>query len=163
MMTALCDSADRPRLRVGRVVKTTLPTMAMIVVLVAGLAKAVDTGEFALALSRWTVVPGGLATPIALAVIAAEVALAGAWLLGIRRGAAALGALLLIAAFSAVMLAEYAVADAPDCHCFGRLLRHRAQQDALRDTLLRNGVLCVMLAVGWRGRASPRQRNGGGS
>ncbi|GMV72225.1 MAG: hypothetical protein AMXMBFR77_20630 [Phycisphaerales bacterium] len=150
-MTALGDSADRPRLRVRRMAMTVLPTLAMIVVLLAGLAKAMDAGEFAQALARWTVVPSALATPISLGVIAAEVALAGAWLLGIRRRIVARGALALIVVFSAAMLVEYAVAEAPDCHCFGRLLRHQARQDALRDTLIRNGVLCVMLAFRWRG------------
>ncbi len=155
-MTELYDSTDRSRLRVGRVAKTVLPTLAMIVVMVAGLAKAMDVGEFAQALARWTVVPGALATPIALGVIAGEVALAGAWLLGIRTRAAARGALALIVVFSAAMLVEHAVAEAPDCHCFGPLLRHQARQDALRDTLIRNGVLCVMLVFGCGGNTTRR-------
>jgi len=66
-------------------------------------------------------VPGRLAPPAALLLPVAEIAVAVALLPPVTGWFGAIGALLLLGAFSAAIAMSIARGKAPDCHCFGQI------------------------------------------
>ena len=98
----------------------TLRLLIGLVVLGAGIGKAVDVPGFVRVIETYRLVPGGGLLPVALVVIAAELVL-GTWLLsGWRLVPAALGSVamhLFWAALLALTLARGL--DLPNCGCFG--------------------------------------------
>lgn len=106
---------------------------------VAGFAKLRDlagTREAARAFGA----PAALASGIALLLPLVEIAVAGALLVPATRGAGAAAALGLLVLFSAVIAANLARGNEPQCHCFGQL--HSTPIGW--KTLGRNGVLGVV-------------------
>jgi thiol-disulfide isomerase/thioredoxin len=112
------------------------------VFLVAGVAKLLDReGSRKAALSFGVRRP--LAGVVAIALPLAEIAIAVLLLPAATRWWAAVGALALLLAFSAVIARAMARGEAPECHCFGQL--HSAP--AGWRTLARNLVLAGMAAL----------------
>ena len=99
--------------------------------------------------------------PLALLLPAAELAVAVALLFATTRGAGAVGALGLLAVFSAAIGVSLARGRTPDCHCFGQL----QSAPASWKTLVRNALLAVLAVValvehgpgafGWIGNLAP--------
>ncbi|HUO72273.1 MAG TPA: MauE/DoxX family redox-associated membrane protein [Solirubrobacteraceae bacterium] len=112
------------------------------VLVVAGVAKLRDRASFSDVLAGLGV--GGAVVP-ALAVLLplAEVVVAAGLLVSPTSTAGALGALVLLLVFSAVVLVQLARGPAADCGCFGS--DHSAPLGAM--TLLRNGVLIGFAAA----------------
>ncbi|MEQ4722119.1 MauE/DoxX family redox-associated membrane protein [Nonomuraea sp. B19D2] len=106
--------------------------------LVAALGKLRDVRGFARSVAGYRVLPGGLAGPAAVAVLAAELAAAGLLLApgGQRWGAVVAAALL--AAFLAAMASVLRRGMAVDCGCFG------GRDLVGAGTLLRTGLLLVL-------------------
>ena len=104
--------------------------------------------------------PRALVAPVALALPAAELAVAVLLLFGVTRVAGAAGALGLLAIFSVAIIANLARGRTPDCHCFGRL--HSAP--AGWGTVARNAVLAAcataLLAAGSSALRARRVRLG---
>lgn len=87
--------------------------------------------------------PSWLVGPLALLVPTAELAVAIALLFATTRFAGAVGALALLAVFSATIGVSLARGRAPDCHCFGQL----HSTPASWRTLVRNALLAGLAAV----------------
>jgi uncharacterized membrane protein YphA (DoxX/SURF4 family)/thiol-disulfide isomerase/thioredoxin len=105
---------------------------------VAGLAKLFDRRGLREALREF-----GLPAPVAVVLPAVEIGVAVALLLPRTGWWAAVAAMLLLLAFTAVVARSLARGRAPDCNCFGRL----SSGPVGRDTLVRNGVLAAVAAV----------------
>ena len=86
--------------------------------------------------------PARLAGPLALALVLAELAVAGLLIPGSTAVIGAAGALALLLLFVVAIATSLAQGRAPDCHCFGSL--HSAP--AGPATLIRNGVLAAVAA-----------------
>jgi methylamine dehydrogenase accessory protein MauD len=120
------------------------------VLAVAGVAKLADRRGSREAAAAFGV-SAGLAGPVALLLPFAELAAAAALLPAASAPWGALGALALLAAFSAAIARAIARAEEHDCHCFGRLHAGSAGRGALaRNVGL--GLLAGFVAVaGWSG------------
>jgi peroxiredoxin/uncharacterized membrane protein YphA (DoxX/SURF4 family) len=84
-------------------------------------------------------VPAALATPFAIVLPLAELAVAGALIPGASAWWGALGALALLLLFVAAIAANLARGRKPDCRCFGQL----SSSPVGWTTLLRDGVLAA--------------------
>ncbi|MGH2856125.1 MAG: TlpA family protein disulfide reductase [Solirubrobacteraceae bacterium] len=94
--------------------------------------------------------PARAARPIALALIAAELAVALGLIVSAAAWWAAIGAALLLVALSLAVARSLRRGERPDCHCFGQL--HSARIGV--PTLARNLLLCaIALAAVMHGRA----------
>jgi peroxiredoxin len=91
--------------------------------------------------------PERLARPLGCLVVGAELAVAVALLWGRARVAGALGAVVLVSVFSAVVVVTVATGRRAECHCFGRLSAGRVGWPSVaRNALL--GALAGYVAVG---------------
>jgi hypothetical protein len=106
---------------------------------VAGLAKLTDRFGTREAVREFGG-PTFLVPALALVLPLAELAVAGALVIPTTRFVGAVGALGLLAMFSAAIAASLARGKAPHCHCFGQL--HSAP--ASWRTLVRNGLLSLI-------------------
>ena len=122
---------------------------AMLVILIAGIAKGVDLSAFASSLSGWSIIPRWAAVPLGAVVVICELSSAGAWFFNLRRrlaaGVALALALALVFIFTGAVLLESTLAEAPNCHCFGEWLRFEIRQDTPQNLLIRNAILTVLL------------------
>jgi methylamine dehydrogenase accessory protein MauD len=117
------------------------------VFLVAAIAKLRDRRGSREALLAFGL-PRPLAGPVALATALAELAVAILLVPTSTAVAGALGALVLLAAFSAMIAGALARGSAPDCGCFGSLTESRVSGWTLfRNTLL-GGLAVVALVAG---------------
>ena len=109
---------------------------------VAGIAKLRDRAGTRRAVVAFGV-PGSLAAPLALALPVAELVVAVLVLPASTQVVGAVGALLLLAVFSAAIALNLARGKSPDCHCFGQL--HSAP--ATWRTVGRNVLLAALGVV----------------
>lgn len=105
---------------------------------VAAVGKLADRSGTRAALKSFGL-PGRAAAPIAIALPLAELAVATALLVPATAVAGAIGALGLLAVFSAAIAVNLARGRRPDCHCFGQV--HSKPIGA--GTLLRNAGLAI--------------------
>ena len=105
----------------------------------AGAAKLADRNDARRTL-RGFGVPGWLAAPLAPLVALAELATAAALVASPTIAAGALGAVVLLGAFSTAIAIALARGRQVDCGCFGRLYSAMVS----RRTLARNGVLLAV-------------------
>jgi len=118
---------------------------------VAGVAKLADPAGSRRAVGEFGV-PRALAGPLGTALPVMELAVAVALLPAVSAWWAAIGALVLLAAFIATIAVNLARGRQPDCHCFGQL--HSAPAGG--STLARNGVLAALAGfIVWRGASDP--------
>jgi peroxiredoxin len=119
------------------------------VFLIAGVAKLADRAGSRQAVVGFGV-PERLASAVGAGLPATELVVGVALILSVSARFAALGALLLLAAFVGGIVVALRRGTGADCHCFGQL--HSAPVSW--RTLGRNGVLAVVAAfvviVGWR-------------
>ena len=87
--------------------------------------------------------PERLATPVAILLPLAELAVAGLLLPATTAVYGAVGALVLLALFSLAIAVNLARGRTPDCHCFGQL----HSEPASWKTLVRNGVLATVAVL----------------
>ncbi|MCL4220259.1 MAG: hypothetical protein KJZ65_02700 [Phycisphaerales bacterium] len=125
-----------------------LPSIAMLALGVAGLAKSPDLQSFAASLQGWKIVPPGWEIGLAPAIVAAEVTVAVLWFLWIGSRGLLVAALLLLLLVTGAFGAEAIIARSPDCHCYGILLRHENHQSSLRTLMTRNILLMAFLSAG---------------
>ena len=115
---------------------------------VAGIAKLADReGARKAALDFGA--PPALAGPLAIALPIAELAVAGLLLFPSTAGWGALGALALLAVFSAAIGLALARGRAPDCHCFGQLHSEPAGWKALIRNALLVGLAAFVAIASW--------------
>jgi peroxiredoxin/uncharacterized membrane protein YphA (DoxX/SURF4 family) len=115
---------------------------AAVVLLAAGLPKLFDRQglrEAAEALG----VPAALAVAAGVVLAPLEVVLALGLIVGVTAWWAALGALVLFVAFTAMLVANLARGRRPACHCFGQA----SAEPISWWSVVRNGVVLVALAV----------------
>src|SRR5918997_4543842 len=118
-----------------------------LVFVVAGLAKLADRQGSRQAAVDFGV-PGALATPLAVLLPLAELAVATTLIPTTTAWWGAVGALSLLLLFGVGIGANLARGRKPDCHCFGQL----HSTPAGWSTLARNGVLAVVAGlVVWQG------------
>ncbi len=113
----------------------------------AGLAKLFDREGSKEALSDFGL-PARLVGPAAIAIPLAELAVAGTLIPQSSARVGALGALVMLTAFTAAIAVNLARGRTPDCHCFGQF--HSTPIGI--PTLLRNGVLSAgTVLIIWQG------------
>ena len=117
------------------------------VFLAAGLGKLADRAGTRKAAGEFGA-PAWLTAPLALALPVAELVAGVALLFATTRAAGAVGALILLAVFTAAVGISLARGRRPDCHCFGQL--HSAP--AGWKTLVRNVLLAGLGVVALSGR-----------
>lgn len=122
--------------------------LAFGVLLVSGVAKAIDVEAFRTTLIAWQVLPTWSWSALAIAVPTAEIGLAGLWFARIHPRSAALVAFGMVGAFSAVYTIESVTSKPPDCGCFGLLARHFERLDEAKSLAVRNGIMVAFLLCG---------------
>lgn len=114
--------------------------------IVSGSAKARDLGVTATAAASLGV-PASLARPVARLLPVVELALAAALLVGLLvsalRRIAAIGAVLLLGAFTVAMARTLRRGQAPMCRCFGAL----GERPISTETIVRNLALAALALV----------------
>lgn len=117
------------------------------VFLVAGVTKLLDRSEFCQALREFGV-PSGIAPPVAALVPVGELAVAAALLPTGSARQAAVGAIGLLALFTATMAFSLVRGRRPRCRCFGKV----SSSEVRWRSLARNGVLGLVAGfVAWSG------------
>jgi hypothetical protein len=144
----------------GGTIGRRLIDIVMLVVLLAGGAKALDLPAFHASIRAWEMVPPWARLPLTVTIPSVEITIALAWFTGIRRrgvlGAVAPLFLLVTAAFTMQLLA-YGQAE---CNCFGKLLARRRTSEWAWTTVVRNSVMLAALGAGaWLSRNSHPQRS----
>lgn len=118
------------------------------VFLTAGIAKLRDPAGTRTAVVDFGA-PRWAAAPLAVALPAAELAIAALLLFATTATWGAIDAIVLLVIFTAAVSIALARGRAPDCHCFGQI----GAKPASGRTLVRNGVLIAMAGVvavaGW--------------
>jgi uncharacterized membrane protein YphA (DoxX/SURF4 family) len=107
-----------------------------LVFIAAGLLKALDPAEFAHQMATYEIVPPGLLTIAATALIAFEITLGAALLIGFRTRVSALTAAGLLVLFIALEGYNLAVGREESCGCFGSYVQRTPTQVILEDLLL---------------------------
>jgi peroxiredoxin/uncharacterized membrane protein YphA (DoxX/SURF4 family) len=108
----------------------------------SGLAKLADRAGFRTALAGFAL-PAGLAGAAAVVLPIAEVAVAAALVPAVSAWWAAAGALVLLLAFTLVLVVTLVRGRRPDCHCFGTF----SARPISWLTVVRNGILVAAAAV----------------
>lgn len=134
--------------------------LVMLVLLVAGVSKALDITTFAEALRTWSLFPKW--TPLLLAPIvpALEIGTALAWLLGLWRRPSLVLAICTLSVFTLVYAVHLALGEAPNCGCLGLIEAFKRFENEAAFILTRNVVLLALLIWGSRigaARASENQ------
>lgn len=132
----------------GRWIGKACVFVVMCVLLLAGLAKAYDCSDFAQSLSTWSLLPAWSHGVIAVGMPMLEIAVAGLWLAQVRRSAAQWAAGLLLLLFGGLLVTELLLGRPPECHCFGVLMKYKAGRASAEASLIRDGILLVLLLLG---------------
>jgi uncharacterized membrane protein YphA (DoxX/SURF4 family) len=122
--------------------------IVMVVLVVAGLAKTIGIDDFATHVARWHVLAPGMAYPLAIAVISAELACGLGWLLRLAPRTSLAGAVAFIAAATLVFWLISRSGAPPHCGCFGVLERYYEGLNAATSVVRRNGIMLAALVVG---------------
>lgn len=149
-----------------------------LLLLIAGLSKIIDADSFAASLDSWTLIPAPIRGVLPAAVPLIELGIGAAWLLGVWRWTALLGAVALLACFTAMYTLHLVLVGPPECRCLGLIAAYEASRDSATMLLTRNGALLgILLASALcrpggqpedrpampRGRPSLRSAAGGGA
>lgn len=127
-----------------------------LLLLLAGALKAVDAGDFQEALTTWEFVPSAAQVPVAILIPAFEMALGGAWLLGIHRKLATVAGASFLLSLTSLYAAHLAWSEPPSCGCFALVDRYWSGRGEAWFVLIRNGAL-----LGFIGAGVLLQRSGG--
>lgn len=122
-----------------------LASVAMLVLFVAALAKAVDIPAFVDTLSTWQFLPAGFRSHVGLMTPMAEATVALLWFLGLARLAACVAAIGLLIVFTGLYVAHAAFGQTPECRCLGALLAFDASVHAAWFVVGRNVALIAAL------------------
>lgn len=141
------SSLASDRKGVMEVVLSFAQLLLTVVFAVAGFAKLLDRGAFEEATAAFGV-PRKLASTVSFAVPLLELAVAAALVAAPTARTGAVGALVLLALFSAAVTRVLRLGSTPDCNCFGGI----TQTEIGRGTLLRNlslaGVAAFVIVAG---------------
>lgn len=118
-----------------------------IIILVAGISKLSDLPMFAHAVATWALIPDRLEPAITTLVPVIEVALAGCWLVGLRRPLAHVGMLALTVVFTAAYVVQWTLSEPPKCGCFGKLTWHAHVLEHAPFVVARNALIILALAM----------------
>lgn len=136
---------SRRRLRLAG---AAVASVAMLVLLVAGLSKLADVPEFIRSLGTWTLIPGWGRVVIGFSVPLVELGLGLGWfVLAPQRRRLAVAAILMLLVFSGMYGAHLALGVRPDCGCLGKILAFKEDMNTAQIVLLRNALLAGSL--GW--------------
>jgi len=125
-----------------------LPRIGLgLVLLIAGLLKGADPAEFARQITTYGLVSGSLAGAGAHVLIAVEIGLGIALLVGFRGRLSAAAGSLLMGVFMVITAYAWSKGRAEGCGCFGSLASRTPGEVLLEDTLfLTLGILAFLLA-----------------
>ena len=113
---------------------------------ISGCLKMLDVRLFINDLSNFDIIPLLLVVPVAIVIIAGEILLGLALLVGYRTRFASMILAGLTAIFVFVVFVCYVRGVAPECGCFGPVLRERVEAGVLvRDLILMTGCLWLSL------------------
>lgn len=121
--------------------------VAVGVVGLAGLLKAVDVVGFSQLLTHWTIIPRSCVSVLAITIPMLEVGLATAWFAGLGRRVAVAGIIGVLVAFSIGAVWQYVGHKPVPCGCFGSSLADEASMGNLFVVLARNGAICAALVA----------------
>jgi len=125
--------------------RTWLGGIAIGVVLVAGVLKAVDVAAFAEVLSNWKWLGSAGAGALVVLVPAVEIGLGMAWFFGLARRTISVVTVFLLLVFSSAYLFQLITSGAPQCGCLGLLDRYIAARYQEELVFARNGLLILMI------------------
>lgn len=118
-----------------------------VVLFVAGISKLWDRRAFVEAVQSFQVLPPNLSRLLALRLPWLEIAVAAALALGLWTRPAAATAVVLLIAFSSVIMVNLARGNAVECNCFGPLYRGRISGwSLLRNAVLLAGAIWILRA-----------------
>lgn len=133
-----------------------LTAIGMAVLVLSGIMKLLDLGQFSEAIKTWSIIPTALAPIVVIVVPTAELLLGGAWLLGFRRTGAAVGALILVALFALGISVQLLTGKPPNCGCMGLIEKYHESQRAGWWHLGWNAALATCFVPGvWPTRVRP--------
>lgn len=125
-----------------------LAWLPVLVIGMAGVAKLLDLPAFGQAVRTWVLIPKSLQSVISVAIPIYEVAVAGLWMIGVRRRAVEWG---IVAFLFLVTIAYvwhwYAAPQPPACGCFGAGKVSDGRGGELAWVLIRNTLLISMLML----------------
>lgn len=126
------------------------------VFLYSGISKSLDLVYFAGIVNAFGILPGELAYPAAVGIVAAELIL-GTGLMGDVKGCLA-GVLFMLLSFMAVVGYALAMGYDVDCGCFGPSDPEAAAFSSLRTALIRDGIMvaAVVYLYAWRYKTGVR-------
>jgi uncharacterized membrane protein YphA (DoxX/SURF4 family) len=130
--------------------------VVMLVLLIAGVMKALDVAAFASDMRTWTLLPRWAPFLAAPFVPALEIGMALCWFLGIGRRVAAIGAGATLLLFTSIYAVHLLAGEEPRCGCLGLIEAFRNSTIQAVMVLSRNGILLALLAWGiversWQG------------
>ena len=131
-----------------------LPAIALgLVFLAAGILKAVDPDEFARQIATYGIIPGGAARVSAYLLIAVEIALGAALVVGYRTRMAALLTSALLVVFMGATAYAWSQGRTEGCGCFGSFASRGPGDVLIEDTLfLALGALALLFSPSRSGR-----------
>lgn len=135
-----------------------LPAATVCIVLMSGVMKFYDLGEFHSGLQSWNTLPVWAAGVATFAVPVAEVGCGLWWVLGVRRRLASTALFALLSMFTLAYSWQAWAAAPPDCACFGKIrafenLTHYVRGIVPRNLLLQ-GLLLPAILLPVRSRSS---------
>jgi uncharacterized membrane protein YphA (DoxX/SURF4 family) len=131
-----------------------LPALALgLVLLVAGLSKALDPAEFAHQIETYGIFSGRAAVILAYFLIPVEIALGSALILRYRPRLAAVAAVVLLAIFMAATGYAWSQGKTEGCGCFGSFAQRTPGEVLMEDSLfVLLGVVAIVLGSRKPGR-----------
>lgn len=132
---------------------------SMAMACLAAIGKLVDLPAFVGSMSTWRMIPAWARVPLATGVPIVEVGASLAWLLGMWRRGALVVVWVGLLAVTGVYGAHVALATAPECNCFGVLLRYERWTHQAWLVMGRNAALLAAVGVAgglWWARGAGR-------
>lgn len=117
----------------------------MVFLLVAGVGKLLDLGEFRTSLLGWNLIPSTMISFVSLFVPAFEVLLGGFWLIGIGRRAVAIAASCFVSVVTVAYCVEWVLLAPPKCSCLGLWSHYWAFRDSGLVNVSRNVMLLLTI------------------
>lgn len=113
----------------------------MAVLGLAAIAKLLDLPQFQRSIDSWTLVPVAVRPLLAFLIPLLELAVSGAWILGLRRQTMITVAFVMLLLFTGAFVVHWVTIAAPNCNCFGVVSRYMSDVESTRFILVRNAVL----------------------
>lgn len=118
------------------------------VLLVSAVVKLIDMESFGRSVATWSLVPAWMHPLVTVAVPLAEFGVSLSWFAGFGRIVCLVLAAAGLSLATIVYSLHLALARAPDCGCFGFLLRHQRWVTSGWENVARNAVLIAAVIVG---------------